>query len=66
MNKQSLAKTIILAILLLSLMCVHVVLFAPPIWTIPASVFVGMSYYLLRLSVVLMRREENIEQMIFI
>jgi hypothetical protein len=38
MNKQSLAKTIILAILLLSLMCVHVVLFAPPIWTIPASV----------------------------
>lgn len=56
MNKQVLAKRIILAILLLAGMCAHVAfLFMPPIWTIPASVFVGLTYYLLRISVELLR-----------
>jgi len=47
-----LARRVILAGLLLATMCVHVVfLFMPPIWTIPASVSVGLTYYLLRLLV---------------
>jgi hypothetical protein len=56
MNRQSLAKRIILAMLLLAGMCVHIVfLFMPPIWTIPASAFVGLTYYLLRISVELLK-----------
>lgn len=56
MNQQGLVKRIVLATLLLAGMCVHIVfLFMPPIWTIPASVFVGPSYYLLRISVELLR-----------
>jgi hypothetical protein len=62
MNQQGLAKRVILAILLLTGMCVHVAfLFMPPIWTIPASGFVGLTYYLVRISVEILRHSD-IEQ----
>lgn len=66
LNNQVLTKTVILATLLLSLMCVHIIIVVPPIWTIPASVLVGLSYYLLRTSMALLRRDHNIEQIIIV